>query len=595
MEHVVAPVGAEHHLRAPPVVAVPDAHLAAAVLGAGRRLDAPALMSREVNMIGMAIAQGLDERGQVGATHMGDLVRRVVSRLRRLRAGLQEHPGVLDRDGGQHGGAARRTRPTTCRRTSATFGRRACTRARGRPAVAPAPTPWPTTRRRRSRTLEYAAKYKESLLYNRYQAGRDQIASGQDGCAVRVLHPAGPARPGGGRRDAAPPRVRRRARVAAHGAGDGRTRPRTRPAPGWCRPTRSLRRWRARCSTSRSTRTCASTRAGRRCARTTRPAGRCRCRWACASGTPPTPLTDDVRVEDEAARARCPRPKVTPTPYNMTAVERRGALRQRAGHRLQHGPVGRGDRARRPGASRAAARRSRSIRRRTTPTAPSTAHGRRAATVQYVAGTAGTGARFLIGGMSEAAQAQMVDVARAHRRAHRCATGTPLRKPRIGLFQPWSGSMDEGWTRWVLEQYGFEFVTLHPEDFQAPLRATRSMWSSWQTMRGSRLKGAADEARRDLAAPADGRAPRREALRRAQRPRRRAQARRHRRSRARRARRHSPGADAAGAAGRRAAGVRLHAHRGRPAGVRGVRPRRRHARVLQRRVTASRCSSSSCP
>jgi len=34
-------------------------------------VDVPYLMSREVNMIGMAIAKGLEERGQVGATHMG--------------------------------------------------------------------------------------------------------------------------------------------------------------------------------------------------------------------------------------------------------------------------------------------------------------------------------------------------------------------------------------------------------------------------------------------------------------------------------------------------------------------------------------------
>ena len=34
-------------------------------------IDAPFIMSREVNMIGMAIAKGLEERGQVGATHMG--------------------------------------------------------------------------------------------------------------------------------------------------------------------------------------------------------------------------------------------------------------------------------------------------------------------------------------------------------------------------------------------------------------------------------------------------------------------------------------------------------------------------------------------
>ena len=42
--------------------------------------------------------------------------------------------------------------------------------------------------------LEYAAKYKESLLYNRYQAGRDQIARGAKSRAVRVRHSAGAAR-----------------------------------------------------------------------------------------------------------------------------------------------------------------------------------------------------------------------------------------------------------------------------------------------------------------------------------------------------------------------------------------------------------------
>src|SRR5439155_2374048 len=31
-----------------------------------------------------------------------------------------------------------------------------------------------------------------------------------------------------------------------------------------------------------------------------------------------------------------------------------------------------------------------------------------------------------------------------------------LKTPRVGLYKPWAASMDEGWTRWLLEQYGFE-------------------------------------------------------------------------------------------------------------------------------------------
>ena len=38
---------------------------------------------------------------------------------------------------------------------------------------------------------------------------------------------------------------------------------------------------------------------------------------------------------------------------------------------------------------------------------------------------------------------------------------------RIGLFQPWVPSMDEGWTRLVLEKYGFKYTTLHPADICA--------------------------------------------------------------------------------------------------------------------------------
>jgi hypothetical protein len=47
------------------------------------------------------------------------------------------------------------------------------------------------------------------------------------------------------------------------------------------------------------------------------------------------------------------------------------------------------------------------------------------------------------------------------------ASARPLRPSRIGLYQPWTASMDEGWTRWVLEQYEFPYTTLHNAEIKA--------------------------------------------------------------------------------------------------------------------------------
>jgi hypothetical protein len=42
----------------------------------------------------------------------------------------------------------------------------------------------------------------------------------------------------------------------------------------------------------------------------------------------------------------------------------------------------------------------------------------------------------------------------------------PLKSPRIGLFQSWRGNMDEGWTRYVFDDMGIPFKTLHNEDIK---------------------------------------------------------------------------------------------------------------------------------
>jgi len=38
--------------------------------------------------------------------------------------------------------------------------------------------------------------------------------------------------------------------------------------------------------------------------------------------------------------------------------------------------------------------------------------------------------------------------------------GQPLSAPRVAIYKPWAASMDEGWTRFLLEQYGFQLTTL---------------------------------------------------------------------------------------------------------------------------------------
>ncbi|HXM37283.1 MAG TPA: M14 family metallopeptidase [Gemmatimonadales bacterium] len=43
---------------------------------------------------------------------------------------------------------------------------------------------------------------------------------------------------------------------------------------------------------------------------------------------------------------------------------------------------------------------------------------------------------------------------------------TRQRLPRIGLYQPWTANSDEGWTRWLFEQYGISHTTLHDSDLK---------------------------------------------------------------------------------------------------------------------------------
>jgi len=39
-------------------------------------------------------------------------------------------------------------------------------------------------------------------------------------------------------------------------------------------------------------------------------------------------------------------------------------------------------------------------------------------------------------------------------------------RPKVGIYKSWIANMDEGWTRWLMEEYNFEVDTLHNADIQ---------------------------------------------------------------------------------------------------------------------------------
>jgi hypothetical protein len=74
--------------------------------------------------------------------------------------------------------------------------------------------------------------------------------------------------------------------------------------------------------------------------------------------------------------------------------------------------------------------------------------------------------------VSGIARERMVEIARKHALdavalAKAPAGAVETRKPRVGLYRSWMPAIDEGWTRWILEEYGFAPVSLRNGDIQA--------------------------------------------------------------------------------------------------------------------------------
>jgi hypothetical protein len=427
-------------------------------------LHAPPLISREINMIGMAIAQGLDERGQVGATHMGTAFDAWYPGYVDYAPAFKNIPAFWTETAGNQAAPREYTAndlPQAFRdlRPQSLYS-----------------SPWPAGWWRLAdavgydetaalSTLEYAAKYKDELLYNRYQAGRDQIAKGRTTAPYAYVIPQKQRDP------VAPVELLRRlafggvrvSQLTAAATIDGVTY----PAGTWVIPTDQefaalarevldvqrypdLRQY---------------------------PGGPPMRPYDAAGWTLPLqmgvqvayvskPLGDDVRAK--LAPLGPPMPvRGKTTSYNLSEPKDAAPFDSVPGIGFDSSPAAAAI-VPLPGAITG----SGSV--LLVDPAENNAYRavnrawKQGATVGVVPGPAGSGRRFAIGGLSESAQATLVkDLALTAERS--TVSGKPLIKPRIGIFQPWTGSMDEGWTRWLLEQYGFEFVLIHPEDFKTPL------------------------------------------------------------------------------------------------------------------------------
>ena len=78
----------------------------------------------------------------------------------------------------------------------------------------------------------------------------------------------------------------------------------------------------------------------------------------------------------------------------------------------------------------------------------------------------GKSGRYAIDGVSSSAISEWVeDLALQAERSR--SGGTTIVRTRIGLYRPWNASMDEGWTRWLLELYDFDFSNITAGEMQS--------------------------------------------------------------------------------------------------------------------------------
>jgi hypothetical protein len=423
-------------------------------------LHAPPIVSREVNMIGMAIAKGLEERGQTGATHLGDSYD-------------AWYPGYVDYM------PVFRNIPAFW---TETFGRGASPMVTRPEQVPPRmrypssmyPSPWMggTWRLRDAveymhtaslSVIEYASRYKTSLLLNRYRSGRMQIERGRTSGPYAYLVPQEQRDP-----VAAVEMLRRLAfggvRVMQFGAAAtlGGT---TYAAGTWVVPTdqpfAAVARELLDVQVYPEVRASADSPLDPP--------------YDAAGWTLPismgvrtiavdTPLPADVRAALRPL-APVPRPDITVNPYVSSSQKDAAPFDSVPGLGFDADPLARAivpPAGRITGSGAALA---------LSPAANNTFRAinrawQAGASVRFVPAGVDREPRYVITGLPAQVQSDLVTTLALPAERTSASAGEPVRRPRLGMFQQSSG-MDHGWTRWVLDQYGFDPSPITGADLQA--------------------------------------------------------------------------------------------------------------------------------
>jgi hypothetical protein len=398
---------------------------------------APGVISRELNAIGMLIAQGLESKGQLGATHMG--------------TGFDAwYPGYIDYMPVLQNIAAFWTETALYRYATPRF----YTIDEFPPAFrdlrpgALYASPWTGGWWRLGdavaymvtaslATLDYAAKYREDLLRNRYQAGRDAINRYRHEPPYAYMVPEAQRDP-----MAAVELLRR---LAFNGVRIARlTREATHENATWPRGTWVIPMDQEFAELARQLLERQEYPDLREY-----PNGPPEQPYDAAGWTLPLqmdvnvvevrqPLSDELKVAMAMVQGPAAAPADAPdAPLTSHAVA--GAIVPTPGRISGAGPRLAVD----PAENNAFRLLNRAM----------AAGG----TVRFESG------RYTVEAIADATIARWVEEL-AVRATRTGRTGGYAVRPRIALYQPWRASMDEGWTRWLLDQYGFAYTTVTNTD-----------------------------------------------------------------------------------------------------------------------------------